>query len=344
MKKYIGIALLFGVFATSGVYAQVGMNTNTPNKDAVLDLNTGGSNTEGLLLPKVALTAINSPSPMSAHVAGMKVYNTATAGTGVNGVSPGVYINDGSKWVRSETGTVWFLNGNAGTNATTNFVGTTDVKDLVIEANNAEKMRVASTGQVLIGTNTVPTGGANAKVILDNGTTAGAIQIKDGTQADGATLISDANGVASWFQGGNTDLGTGIYTCSVAQTFPIGGVYTTLQTSKPIKISAPGNYFVSVRWWGNTEGTNSNAQVEADFSLRKNGVEVDVLQQYATKYQADINNRICFTTNLIAINCIANDVLTIAVRPGGVNFGGYWYTGQAGTNSTWMPSVMVVKM
>ncbi|MCR4033585.1 MULTISPECIES: hypothetical protein [Flavobacterium] len=339
MKTYVKLTLSLWCLVTMHAYSQVGMTTNTPNKNAALDLNnSNGSNTKGLLLPKVALTSTASASPMTTHVAGMKVYNTATS-TGTTGVTPGLYINDGTKWIRSETDSnLWSITGNAGTSATTNFLGTTDAKDFVVKTNNTEQMRVASTGQILIGTSTVPTGGTNAKLIIDNGNKGGAIQLLDGTQADGATLMSDANGVAKWFQGGNNDLGTGIYNSTTAQTFNVGTA-TVLQTNKAIKVSEPGNYMVSLRWWGATDTTNAAFQVEADIGLNKNGVQVDFLQQYETKLSV---GRICFTTNLVATNCLANDVLTITVK---ANIGGKWYTGTVDTTKTnWMPSVMVVKL
>jgi hypothetical protein len=84
--------LLFGVHAAS---AQVGIGTTTPNTDAMLDLT---SVNKGFLLPRVALTGTTSPSPLSVHVAGMVVYNTATAGSGSTAVAPGIYINDGTGW------------------------------------------------------------------------------------------------------------------------------------------------------------------------------------------------------------------------------------------------------
>jgi hypothetical protein len=47
----------------------------------------------------------------------------------------------------------WSLTGNAGTNPSTNFIGTTDAQDWVIKTNNLERMRVTSNGNVGIGTN-----------------------------------------------------------------------------------------------------------------------------------------------------------------------------------------------
>jgi hypothetical protein len=46
----------------------------------------------------------------------------------------------------------WSLTGNAGTNPTTNFIGTTDAQDWAIKTNNTERMRVTSAGNVGIGT------------------------------------------------------------------------------------------------------------------------------------------------------------------------------------------------
>ena len=53
------------------------------------------------------------------------------------------------------TGTVgWSLNGNAGTSAPTNFLGTTDNQAFVLKTNNTEAMRITNAGYVGIGTTT----------------------------------------------------------------------------------------------------------------------------------------------------------------------------------------------
>lgn len=90
----------------------------------------------------------------------------------------------------------WILDGN--NNGAVRSIGTNDNFDLPIKTNNVERMRVTSTGQVLVNTATALTGGANTKLQINNGTTAGALQIKDGTQAAGRVLTSDANGVGTW--------------------------------------------------------------------------------------------------------------------------------------------------
>ncbi|WP_344824205.1 tail fiber protein, partial [Rurimicrobium arvi] len=102
-KQVYALATCTLLLCSSGVYAQSKMKDGTisssalPNANAILDLE---SNRRGLLLPRIALTAMNSASPLSAHVQGMAVYNTATAGSGSTAVIPGYYINDGTKWIR----------------------------------------------------------------------------------------------------------------------------------------------------------------------------------------------------------------------------------------------------
>ena len=63
------------------------------------------STDKGLLIPRLNLVALNNPAPLSSHVAGMIVYNTASAGTSENIVFPGLYINSGTSWERLEPNT-----------------------------------------------------------------------------------------------------------------------------------------------------------------------------------------------------------------------------------------------
>ncbi|SFD62054.1 Chaperone of endosialidase [Flavobacterium phragmitis] len=158
------LALLCLGLSLTYANAQVGMPTNNPNKDAVLDLNrTDGTSNKGLLLTKVALTGTNNFTPMTAHVAGMHVWNTATT-TGTNAVIPGEYYNDGAKWVRVSSSTdvanEWLLDGN--TNGALKTIGTKDNFDLPFITNNTEKMRLTSSGFLGIGTDT-PLAGIHLK-------------------------------------------------------------------------------------------------------------------------------------------------------------------------------------
>ncbi|MEC4053106.1 hypothetical protein VSP10_09895 [Myroides odoratimimus] len=99
MKKiYLSIAISF--LATAG-FAQtkigvVGKSNPDVNTNAILELE---AENKGLLLPRVALTETTKADPLSAHVSGMTVYNTAT----VADVVPGFYYNDGTKWQQMVT-------------------------------------------------------------------------------------------------------------------------------------------------------------------------------------------------------------------------------------------------
>lgn len=91
------IVAALGIIAicSTSLFAQlkVGNNPGTLNTNAALEVETSN---KGLLLPRVALNSTTSVAPMSAHVSGMIVFNTATA----NDVTPGFYYDDGNKWVK----------------------------------------------------------------------------------------------------------------------------------------------------------------------------------------------------------------------------------------------------
>ncbi len=122
------------------------------NPNAILELQ---SNNKGLLLSRLALTATTAASPLNAHVAGMVVYNTATAGSGNTAVSPGFYYNDGTQWVRvvnagAIASLAWIQDGND--NGALRTIGTNDNFDLPFETNGTEKMRLGTNGGLGLGT------------------------------------------------------------------------------------------------------------------------------------------------------------------------------------------------
>lgn len=135
----------FMVFNTIVAFAQVGIGTTTPN--GALDVN---SSTQGFLLPRVSLTASNVALPIvnpagGALINGTMVYNTATSGVFPNNVLPGYYYWNGSNWIRLNADSSWLIQGNSGTNATTNFLGTLDNVDLVFRRNNLISGRLSAT-------------------------------------------------------------------------------------------------------------------------------------------------------------------------------------------------------
>lgn len=147
---------LFLIFLSFSIaaFSQVGINTTNPN--AALDIeasnSTSPSSSDGLLIPRI--DAFPSTDPGSAQN-GMLVYLTATD----NGNSPGFYywenfsgswtsIGTGSSGGGSSSGTAWDIQGNSGTNTTSNFLGTTDNVGLVFRTNNTAKLRITTSGQL----------------------------------------------------------------------------------------------------------------------------------------------------------------------------------------------------
>ena len=135
IKKYtIALATIF-LLSFNFLIAQVGIGTTNPDPSAALDITSTNS---GLLIPRVALNSITDTNTINGTEAeSLLVYNTAV----INDVTQGFYYWNGSRWVRFSTD-AWSINGNAGTNANSNFLGTIDAQDLAIRTNNIEVLRV----------------------------------------------------------------------------------------------------------------------------------------------------------------------------------------------------------
>ncbi|MBS1509459.1 MAG: hypothetical protein JST86_01365 [Bacteroidetes bacterium] len=153
----------------------------------------------------------------------MVVYNTASAGTSPNIVSPGLYYCDGTKWLRliSEGYTspkeVW-------RNAVTQTAADSTSTNIVFNKGN-------------VGINT----GANApaaKLEVD-----GTLMIKDGTQGANKTLVSDNNGLAHWV----ATAGTVVSAQAVLNTSgaSLNGTTVPVSTGSYIDL-APGKWLVNI--------------------------------------------------------------------------------------------------
>jgi predicted outer membrane repeat protein len=93
MKKTI-IQILFLLLLSQQIFSQVGIGTTTPN--GALDVTSAN---DGMLIPRIALTATNVATVLTPTVSEM-VYNTATSATGANQVTPGFYYWNGTLWVQ----------------------------------------------------------------------------------------------------------------------------------------------------------------------------------------------------------------------------------------------------
>ncbi len=193
------------------VMAQIGVNSTAaaPNPRSILDLSDAS---RGLLLPRMTRAervAIVAPAPANS----LLVYQTDDYVPAPPALPEpkGLWYRDGANWVRiASGGTAWQLGGNAGTNPTTNFIGTTDAQDLSVRTNATERMRLigaAGSNQGFVGVNQ-----ANPQERLEvagglrqNGTTAtanaGDIRLNPTTGAhEGYTDNALAYPTSGWYQ------------------------------------------------------------------------------------------------------------------------------------------------
>lgn len=91
--RYSFVLLL--IFLVKSVLAQTGIGTSLPNPSAKLDVY---ATNKGFLPPRIALLGKTDVTTISSPATGLIIYNTATAGTTPNNVTPGYFYWDGSKW------------------------------------------------------------------------------------------------------------------------------------------------------------------------------------------------------------------------------------------------------
>lgn len=115
-------------------YSQrVAINTDgsAPNTSAILDVK---STNKGFLPPRIALTGSTDVTTIASPATGLLIYNTATAGSDPNTVSPGYYFYTGSFWKTLGQGpTAWFVAGNDALPG--DYIGTNNLENFVVKVN-----------------------------------------------------------------------------------------------------------------------------------------------------------------------------------------------------------------
>ena len=200
MNKKLLLVSAVAVLATLHVKAQtkIGNNPASLNPNALLELE---STNKGTLLTRLALNSTESPTPLTLHVAGMIVYNTATSATiNATAVTPGYYYNDGAKWLRIGVANAVF------NNPTNNRVE--------LATTSTGTARTAGTEVVFLDNGNVGIGITNPSADLDvNGT----VRVRNlGAGATGDQVVTtDANGnlrkvsASSFITGAETKVAAG---------------------------------------------------------------------------------------------------------------------------------------
>jgi hypothetical protein len=185
--------ILFLYLMAPNATAQVGIGTLLP--DGALDIS---STNDGLLIPRVDLTSLNSTSPLSTPTTSELIYNT-----GITLSPAGFYYWDGSKWVQLQTttSTSWNTTGNASLSGTTNFIGTTDAVDVAFRRSNTAAGKIGSTSTAF-GVGALAAGGSTNSTAFGNN--ALAVSTGSNNVAFGQNALAACNTTAQW----NTAMGT----------------------------------------------------------------------------------------------------------------------------------------
>ncbi|WP_294240878.1 tail fiber protein [uncultured Chryseobacterium sp.] len=203
MKKLV----FFAVLPLSALlYSQVGINNNAPK--ATLDITaktTDGSKPEGIIAPRLTGDQIKSADAQygsdqkGAIVYALAAVSTASTKT-ANITAEGYYFFDGNLWQKVGLGvdtSVYkgsgSLSGNTVVTQNANTLAFTGTAVNAFSVDDTTFSVDASNNRVGIGTAT-----PSVRLEINNGSTAGAIKITDGTQAVNKVLTSDANGIGSW--------------------------------------------------------------------------------------------------------------------------------------------------
>ena len=129
-KRLLLTALLIATGCQLIIAQSLSINTDgsTANASAMLDIK---STIKGMLIPRMDKSNKNA---ISSPAAGLLVYQ-------ISPDSIGFHYYDGSSWIwllgsSALNSQAWKINGNSATNPSTNFLGTTDNKSLVLKVNN----------------------------------------------------------------------------------------------------------------------------------------------------------------------------------------------------------------
>jgi hypothetical protein len=247
MFKMKRILLIIALVATAAgsAFAQIklGDNPGNLNQNALLELE---SSSKGLLLPRMTTAQV---ATMTSPPDGMMIFNTD---------STCICIRRSGVWrslCAEGNGQPWSTTGNSNTDPTSNFVGTKDNQSLVFRTNNAEVMRMLTSGNIGIGT-TTPT---NKLHIVSSNNPLRLEGLQGGTSTDSVMTV-DGTGVVRMMK--MTDVGANAFTANNGLTktgslVQLGGALIT-----PTSITTTATNTLAVA--GLQSGTGVDSVVLAD--------------------------------------------------------------------------------
>jgi hypothetical protein len=203
----------------------IGINSTgaTPNAAAMLDI---VASDKGMLIPRVNLTSTLDITTIPSPVNSLLVYNQNAAGVVPNNVVAGFYYWNGTSWTRllnGNTAPYWSVTGNAGTNPTTNFIGTTDGQPFKFRVGNT-----AAGGLFFNGSTYFGLGAGTANTNLGINTAIGYNALSTGTGSQFNTAVGANSQISSegWY---NTSLGHNALQSNIASSNNVAIGYNAMQ-------------------------------------------------------------------------------------------------------------------
>ena len=298
---------LYGGGTVSGTRGSVNINVNT---NSATNINTGTSASDVII--GNALNNINLPKLSASSVVLTDASKNLTSTT--PSANTFLYYNGTNFIWQSTLPSMWSLTGNSGTTPGTNFIGTTDNKDLVFKTNGTEAFRATSTNRIGIGTITPSyilslNGDANQTFGMERSTTTNG---SDLTIQSGSSKAAVGNKL-----GGDLYLNSGIATGTGSSN-----IYLQTSTSgsagnadNPLttKMTILGSGNVGI---GNTNPSNKLSVIASSDPLYLSGVQATAA--FATDSLLTIYNGVVKKSPYSSL-------------PGGSNWS---LTGNSGTNGT----------
>ncbi len=318
------------VFATVPLHAlaQVTIGCQTiPDGSAWLQLGCSTApQSWGLLNGKVALAADNVFGLTgNTMTAGMTVYNTATT-TGPNGVRPGLYTWDGTRWVSNSAGQYSWVNSTAVGNSTAANSGAVGAEAVAVGggalANGASSIALGSSASstgvssVALGTNASTSAAATQGVAVGAGA---AVNQAGGVALGSGATVNQTSGVAlgagaTANQAGGVALGSG----SVANTAAgsAGYVPATATPTQAAAINATTSTLSGVSVGNATAGQYRQVNGVAAGTVDSDAVNVSQLKavgNQSTQYTDQQISQVQNSINGVARNAYSGVAATTAL-------------------------------
>jgi trimeric autotransporter adhesin len=236
-KFQIGSRLGLHSAASNQTYDAITRNIFINGSDVPFYTNTGFANA---ILMQDGLTEIvvfPSGSANASLTSPTTKLSIATAGIGINNsgaplatldIAGNIRIADGTQGANKvlmsdangqaswQNVSGWGLNGNTGTNPSSNFIGTVDNNAMRFRTNNLERFTILPTGQIGIGTNTPSSllhatqtlTGSTPMVIIENGHATGDASLRFSGGSTHYTIGSDASSGSFVISNNSTGIGT----------------------------------------------------------------------------------------------------------------------------------------